>query len=865
MEAGINTRFAARQGNRLFTGAAFGALMGIVLHLLFRDSRFQPAVTQWWSGLGFQHVFEGFKAYADELFVLCGAVLLAIVVLAVGMITRYSRAWWAGITSITAATIAVATIFLLQSPHRSVKDLSIAVCVVIVIIGIEYWRQHVPVSAGRIPIPKIRQNAAAALDLHSWQALSSDDPINDWSQDLVGRAGVVELLAEHVIGLRTPIIALQGGLGDGKSSVLNLLRRTLAGRAIVVSFSAWLPGSEASLAIDLFRDIATECRKFVYVPQLRKRTLAYARIISGSVAHLAGLKDMLPTESQKDEIEDLRNTLARVPKPIVVLLDEIDRMQKEELLVLFKILRGAPSMPNVTFVCAFSAAEMRRELNRPSEISVEYFEKFFPVTISLATPDPDMIGRLFQAKIKTRFDMPEWFVDAREQKAFPELLERLWQTCISRVCTNFRKSSLLFNDVSAAARLVEREVNVIDLIGIECLKRFYPTVHELVRRNAIFLAYEESEWTPNQYMYAEDRKKKDAASFFASLEETIGRCSEPDTAKGLLSCMFPAYDSSTRHTLFSFGRRTDRDSAWHEKRICNADYFPIYFRAAVPEQMFSNAELAQVLNRFNEARTEELVTTAFKELLFNNPRGQPRRNDALWKVSRSVDKLKDQAAEWVAYASAACAADYRYDVMNVGEAARALNIVFEVTQRFSKTSSAQNVLIGAMDRASDDTFAFRLLEFTRNKERNQVLTNFSNVDAERVKAEFIDRMRSRYGPLRPIEEVNIALADRNAFRIWVENSDGDRALEQGFWRRYIGHSRKALARAINFIYPEGVWSSDPRPIIEPFLPTEEIRRLLLEPNADEGEQLDEVEVAAIERFQALQQGRWNTIPGGAVD
>lgn len=125
------------------------------------------------------------------------------------------------------------------------------------------------IPATRITAPAERRSRAS----------TSDDPIDNWDKDIVGRVAVVELLADQARRLRTPIIALHGGLGDGKTSVLNLLRRAVEGQAIVISFSAWLPGSVASLTSDLFNDIAAECSKHIHVPQLRKKALAYARIV----------------------------------------------------------------------------------------------------------------------------------------------------------------------------------------------------------------------------------------------------------------------------------------------------------------------------------------------------------------------------------------------------------------------------------------------------------------------------------------------------------------------------------------------------------------------------------------------------------
>ena len=62
--------------------------------------------------------------------------------------------------------------------------------------------------------------------------------------------------------------------------------------------------------------------------------------------------------------------------------------------------------------------------------------------------------------------------------------------------------------------------------------------------------------------------------------------------QALLGLMFPEYAKATENAgVYQLVRRTTEDSAEAEKRICDADYFPIYFRAAVPEEMFSNAEL----------------------------------------------------------------------------------------------------------------------------------------------------------------------------------------------------------------------------------------------------------------------------------
>ncbi len=256
-----------------------------------------------------------------------------------------------------------------------------------------------------------------------------------------------------------------------------------------------------------------------------------------------------------------------------------------------------------------------------TELTQEYLEKFFPVTVRLPAPDAAMVGRLFKTKVSKRFsEHPSWFAGTNEENKFTELLNQLWDDCISRVCTNLRKAGLLTNDIFIAARLIEREVDALDLIAIESLRRFFPDVYESVRRKPAFLTYENG-WDKGRYFMRDDKKEADAKKFFDQIGSQIAQHPDADAAKGLLSFMFPAYDKGRRELLHS---------------------------------------------------------------------------------------LSDKAAEQLAFAVSSHAHDYAYDLMNIGEAARALNIVFEVAQKLAGTPAVQRALRGAMIRAGDDTFALRL-------------------------------------------------------------------------------------------------------------------------------------------------------------
>jgi KAP family P-loop domain len=845
---GHGGRRAARNlWRRLALGSVVGSLISVALHVITRDSQMFPLIHRRWSEFSYKASFDGIGAYEKELIWLCIGIAAIAIPWALKWLLGYARAWWAGITSMVFFFAAVETISALN-PWAIASGFSNAIGLtsMVVLSAMELWRQQVRILSGvsgdlnlNIPLGN-----TSGPETPQWAANASDNPIADWASDIVGRAPVVELLADYALCQRIPVLALHGGLGDGKTSVLNLLKVAVERKAIVVSFSAWLPGSETSLAAELFNDIANECKKRVHVPQLRKRSLAFARMVSGSVTQLSALKEMIPSQSQQEEIEELCDTFSRIPMPIVVLLDEIDRMQKDELLVLLKILRGASSIPNVTFVCAFSENDIEREIGKEGSQSHDYMEKFFPVSVKLSGPAPEIIQRCLLPLLRKRLAEQKWFRNEQEEAKFTKLLEDAWADSFQPLCTNLRKAGMLLNDVVAAGRPIAGEVNPFDLVAIEAIRLFCPDIYQMVRTGVKYLTDEGK----NELIIGRS-KGQDS---FAALNNAIDRVRDPAAARSLLSLLFPEYASSLGDRLISYmtasERRDDRG------RICDSEYFPIYFRAAVPEEMFSNAELTQTIAKLGESMTETDAEVAFSAVLDSIPAGYPKRADFLWKLSREVGQLSDIAAEYLAYAAAARAADYQYDLWTLGELGRALNIILKIAQKLSDTLIVQRVLEGAMARASDDTLAIKILNVVENPSLNEALTNFVNVNAPAIKGAFIQRMRARYVP---DSALRLAQSDWQALRCWVENSEEDRVREQAYLRAFIGRSRKKLAQVINVIYPGGgIWEDNPVPLVDRFFPIKEIEDLLREVPDDEP--LDEAEKEGIARMQRLFDGKYST-------
>jgi len=661
-----------------------------------------------------------------------------------------------------------------------------------------------------------------------------------------------------IVVSQAPVIAIEGDYGDGKSSVLNLLRERLTGHAIVVSFKSWLPKSEDTLVRDLFNDIYAECRRSYYVPQLRSRLVDYAKTITGSISPLRALSDIMPATSQRAEIADLGQSLLRIPRRVVVLLDEMDRLQVEELRVLLKVIRGVTSFTNLSYVCAFSRKAIEKMSPPASAEALEdYYEKFFPVSCPLPKPEADFLLRVLKARLDKVFDLLDCFEIPDDREKFQKRLTEAWEDALSKFLTNLRKITLVINSVSVAVRPISREVNTFDLTIIETLRRFFPEVYEHVRRNGEAFVGAGSSW--GSRFYSGDQVKAARKLLFDRLIKELYAKESSKPAADMLWWLFPEFAQQLSESVgrSRIGLVNDEDLAQREKRISHEDFFPIYFGYRVPESLYSEAELSRFLKSMNGSRSAPEGKALFARTLAALPKADPRRLSFLHRLLRSIGRLEDPAAEALSEAVSECASEYSYDSIlpSEAEAGKAMLIVFEVAQRFAQSTKAQKVLEQAIALATDDTLALRLLTFSLKPERNKVLKDFSNVRPDALKSAFLQRMRKRYVDHFDTVESSLAQADRGAFVTWAEFSEEERQSEIGFWRRYVGASRKRLARMCDILFPPGtIWETDPRPHIERLFPLEEMKKM--DGDLPNDQVLEEFENRALNRMRKLFAGEF---------
>ena len=566
-----------------------------------------------------------------------------------------------------------------------------------------------------------------------------DKPIETWKEDAVGRQDFVATVLTRILVDSAPALGISADFGEGKSSVLHLIQSSIerGGKAIAVPFRTWLPGSEDTFLESLFGTATAAIRKKYFLPSWRSVFKKYGRIVLGVVPRSWDfLAHFLPSDTQSEQIEELTELFSHLPVRVVFLLDEIDRMHEEELAVLLKILRGAPELTNVSYVCAFSKDALARLISRDDlQFGYRYLDKFFPVQLPLPRIDGDLRDRLFTGRLSDILELEKVFPSEGARKKFDDARTSLWYSALKDRLTNFRAMGQLLRGFHNSLHVLKSEVNVFDLLVIECVRMLLPGTYEFIYQNGRYFHDSPGgieRWNRTQGFEIEDgARKKAISSGLEAYFDKLGR-EDRELALALLSRIFPSVKDYNREKSKGLGPLVISDST-EERRISDANFFSRYFEYAVPATMFGEREMDDFIASVHEA-DERGIGSVLDTTLPDNEPDDLRRIHFLRRLRTRVAEIPAKQARLLAVAMAertlGMLSDHiAYQVLK-GD-------VLALAAHFQGTPKLQEVLAEVVQAAGSDMFASDIVYSSVSaREKADEITNWNGFDAEEIKKAF---------------------------------------------------------------------------------------------------------------------------------
>lgn len=385
------------------------------------------------------------------------------------------------------------------------------------------------------------------------------------------------------------VFGLTGPWGSGKSSMLAMITESLTAEHpewCVAQFTPWATGDVAGLLGDFYaslskalppdrgKKVRASLGTLLEVAAPAASVVPYAGGLLGSAARSGGaaLKKQSPWDIafQKacDDLKELKS-------PVLLVADDIDRLQTQELLTLLKVVRLLGRFPGVDYLLAYDEATLFQALSEANLVAADdggagrFMEKIvqYPLVV------PPMLG----AQLLTR-------LDAGLEKAFTEA---------GRPALSSRRLGRLeavFRSVLSTPRAIDRflaqlrhhlplvavdEINDEDVVVLTLLRTAFPTLYQaLPRWREQLLTGNTSEIeTYNPLTYRRFNVDDLLGSIPAAMKAD---------ARTLLIDLFPRLKEKNL-----FGAR--------DRGISRSRYFDRYFAMGIPVHDVADVEVAEAV------------------------------------------------------------------------------------------------------------------------------------------------------------------------------------------------------------------------------------------------------------------------------
>ena len=394
-----------------------------------------------------------------------------------------------------------------------------------------------------------------------------DHPICDPTDDTLGRAKLAEEFAGNIAELSAKsvvVVGILGPWGAGKTSFMNLARRCFETRSIhVFHFNPWLFGTTEHIVRRFFEELSTDMDCQGGLRNLGNAVRRYGYKVSTLVTEASqwlGAPEVgkfIATGLQPCErdtsVDNLRQEVTRIlekqQRPIIVMLDDIDRLSANEIWNVLKLVILTANFPNMIYILAFDQLEVKRTLDRQGFSGRDYIKKIVQLPYDLPIIPRHVIAEEIERSLKNMetfkwFDKETWNRNVEAIQPFFKNIRDVrryvvsFQWTMSNLKNRIAPSDVL---VLEALRLFQPEVfrqfpnRVDDLTGVSDLHRNSKRElerHVIERREERTPPdlVEMNEYLPSEYNMDDSPPSE---SYLEAVEESMDHDYRPNSADRL--------------------------------------------------------------------------------------------------------------------------------------------------------------------------------------------------------------------------------------------------------------------------------------------------------------------------------------------
>lgn len=442
----------------------------------------------------------------------------------------------------------------------------------------------------------------------------SDRPITNKDGDCLNRTIFSKELAQAILSytkIDNFTIGLCGKWGCGKTSIINMVvdeikentaKHDISEKPIIVMFNPW-NYSDCTQLIDQFfqtiinelslndpnqnlRSVGDALKKYSsifhytsYIPVVGKYLGPIVDLLSSAGEHMTERAEENDTLVKQKNI--VIEALQSQKRKFIVIIDDIDRLNNEQIRLIFQLVNSLAGFPNMIYLLSFDKSVVSRALAEEQNCKgEEYLEKIIQVPFDVPQSNKNLIKEVFCRRVESIMDEygeDENFDSDYWQIVFPE--------CILPFLNTMRDVNRIINVFEFKYGLLKQEINLIDLLALTTVQICAQPIFDWINSNIYALTGSVLSSSGISVIEQKENSKKYIEKFTEIYPES------PERMLKILQCMFPRLCWSTGGYFCCYDSESE---LMFKQRVASKDRSQRYFNLSMEEIVFDRKKMLQV-------------------------------------------------------------------------------------------------------------------------------------------------------------------------------------------------------------------------------------------------------------------------------
>ncbi|AMB59791.1 hypothetical protein AWU67_14030 [Microterricola viridarii] len=452
----------------------------------------------------------------------------------------------------------------------------------------------------------------------------TDDPRSRYFE----RTAFVETMAAAMGRARgqsdSSVFGLIGAWGSGKTTVIASLEEQLSSAGWRIhNFNPWLYSDADSLRwgfLSELRDVVPPGDRWAdshaNIDRLSRAIVPIAKLANvlgpdfgGAAEHLFNPERVSATKLRETVAEQLVELL----EPVLIVLDDLDRLSSAELLEVFKLVRFVGRLPNIYYLLCYDEKTLIDLLEntdlvgaRHSRRALDYLEKIVQLRFDIPPMRTDLVMQLFEEALRGVVTKSGATLTARDESQLSELL----QTGFIERLTTPRAIKHFFAQLEAFLPSVANEVNTFDFVLLSWVRTFEPRLYGIIQSERKFFSSGDIGYEADENLRADKRRQK-LEDLFSTAEIDDAH---QETVLTVVRALFPAVGAIwARASIGDYGPRGAR-------KVADEFYFDRYFNFGVHHDDLHDATVRLVLENLDSPDQVRLQIEDVERHVVTEPR-----------------------------------------------------------------------------------------------------------------------------------------------------------------------------------------------------------------------------------------------------